>query len=630
MIYTNVQPTHRMSSTWQCAYGERNGRMEWYIASGPTAASVNITFDVALPFDAVIKRTWLTMSLNSPLTGAAYRRVNGISIPSSGEVDVEGIERTTTSFEAVFSFKVNGAVYQDVETHSGTLVITDPTLHIEYESTSTPDDGPDSESEIIISRPEDSGLQLPRLLDKEFHEVTRVAPISMRMNLKLHPLSTATMRVPMDGSEIKVRDFMELFTPHGSAGLFRVTETGTQYGGKGIQTVYLEHALATLSDSLALGTQAMSAPVATVISTLLEGQNEQLWALGDCEVPEDYELIYEYSYQNLLQAIMGLTDLLPGDYAWEFDTTQRPFLMHLRIMPEDDSCECRMNRNLTSAELTMDGSSLCTRIFPFGAGEGTDRVTLTHLIGSQHMDSPNTAIWGYVSRTFTQEDIFDALTLRDVAQRYLDRHDHPLVSVTMDAVDLYEATGETFDRFRLGRRCRLALPEYGIAMHERVIATEWADVYGSPESVRVTLANRIRDASDEIAELMREATSSKLLGGTVETVEETSRAGEITPGSPFVHTFQITGYGNVLNVRTAYTCKPDAGGLAECIVSVDGNEVDTTSNLGSTIDITRYLATDENGVPLVGDHKVRLQPKTMNDETSTVSNTVTIKQIKKR
>lgn len=630
MKYTNAQPTFNLNSTWHCNFYVANGRLEWYIVEKPTLVTQTVDFPVSLPFDAVISRAWLSFGVGTPASGTALLTVNGQN-GKDGEVSVEGVSGETTTLSVVFQFRANGAVYQDTQTHSGSMTITAPTLHIEYNSVSEGGgDNPLPDSDVVVSLSELNGVQLPRLLDKTFREVARITPDNLSISLKLHPLSTATMRMPTDGPDVKPRDFVELFTPHGSAGIFRASETSARYGHRGMKTVYLEHAFATLSDSLAIGTLAMSAPVATVISTLLNGQNEPLWALGDCEVPDDYELIYEYSFQNLLQAIVGVLELLPGDYALEFDTTRLPFLVHVRLMPDDDDCELRMNRNLQSAELTMDSSELCTRVIPFGAGEGTDRVTLTNLIGSQHMDSPNVDMWGYVSRTFTKNDIFDALTLRDVAQRYLDRHDKPLTSVTVDGMELYEATGETFDRFRLGRRCRLALPDYGLTMHERVIALHWRDVYGNPESVEVTLANRLRDASDEIAELMREATNSKLLGGSVETIEETSRAGDITPGSPYVQSFNLTGYGNVLNVRIAYTCTPDSGGSAECIVSVDGNEVDTSSNVGSTIDITRYLAADENGVPLVGEHKVRLQPKTTNTTTSTVSCTVTIKQINKR
>lgn len=628
MIYTNTQATFGMTSTWQCYFYVANGGLQWYITDTPTSARHTVTFPLDLPADAVVTRAWLTMGLTEPISGSAVRKVNGQPIPSSGEVEVEGITAETTSFEAVFAFRANGIVFQDTQVHSGRLTINDPTLHVEYVAASDPDEP--TEDEVIISRPLDTGVQLPRLLDSNFREVSRIDPDNLRLSLKLNPLSTAVMRIPPGEPSVKVKDFLELFSPHGSAGIFRVTEVETAYGYNGGQTVYLEHAFGTLADSLAIGVQAMSAPVATVFSTLLANQNEYHWSLGDCEVPEDYELIYEYSYDNLLQAIVSLTSMLPDEYAWEFDTLQHPFIMHLRRMPDDASCECRLSRNLTTATLTIDTSDLCTRLYPFGAGEGTDRMTLANLVGSQYIDSANIDVWGLVSRTFTAENIFDALTLRDVAQRYLARHDHPTVSVTLDAMDLYEATGESIDMFRLGRRCRLALPDYGVTMYERVIVTEWADVYSQPDRVEVTLANRLRDASDEIAELMREATSSKLLGGSVETIEASERAGNITPGSPFEHDFEVKGYGNVLNVKTSYSCKTSAGIDVDCSIRVDGNDVDTTAAQARVVDITRYLATDDNGVVTVGNHRVRLSPKTLNDTVSTVDNTITIKQISKR
>ncbi len=626
MIYTDMQPSIGLTSYWRCIYGVRNGRLEWYIYSGPTEANGKITFSIDLPSGSVIKRAWLSMSLSSPLTGSAVRTVNGIHIPSDGIVELEGLQPETATFDADFAFRANGAVYQNIDLHESRLTISEPTLYIEYDAPG--EDSPPEDDDPVISSPFDSGIQLPRLLNDHYRETARLEPINLRLKLMLQPLSSAVLRAPADGPSIKPRQFVELFNPHGSVGLFRVTEVESAYGHRGERTAYLDHALCTLADSLALGTQAISGPVATVISTLLEGQTEPLWVLGDCDVPPEYEMVYEYSYQNLLQAIIGVTELLPGEYAWVTDTTKLPFVMHLRLMPEQDSCECRMHRNLTTARLTVDTSELCTRVYPFGAGEGTDRVTLTSLTGQQYMDSPNADTWGLVSRTFASSDIYDALTLRDVAQRYLDRHGHPMTSVTMDAMDLSKATGESLDRFDLGRRCRLALPEWGVTMHERVVAMEWPDVYGDPERVDVTLANRIRNASDEIAQLMREATNSKLLGGSVSTVEKFARAGSITPVSPYQITFEVTGYGNVLNVKAVYSCVTSDGEQRTCTVLVDGTEVpsgDTT-----TVDITRYLAKDENGVPIMGEHKVVLRPNTLNTVTSDVECTVTIKQIEKR
>ena len=631
MIYSNTQPNVGLTSTWRCTDSLKNSPGKWTIIGLPSSASAEATFAVELPFDAVISRVWLEMGISSPLTGSAYQRVNGISIPSSGvvELPMDSITAETASFDAVFTFRANGAVHQNAHvTYEARLTLLDPTLYVEYVSISQPGEGDDGET-IIGSRPLDTGVQLPRLLDGDFREVARIDPSNLQLKITADPLSGATMRMPLTEPTVKVGDFLELFSPHGSVGIYRAIEVETIFGANEA-TIYMEHAIGTLADSLAIGQQAMAAPVATVFATLLETQNVRHWVMGDCEVPEDYELVYEYSYDNLLQAVTTLTKSLPPEYMWEFDTMQHPFVMHLRKLPADRGCEGRLSRNLSTATLTVNRQDLCTRLVPFGAGEGTDRVTLSALTGSQHIDSPTAETWGIVSRTITAEDVFDAPTLKLVAERYLDRYGTPLVSVTMDAVDLYRATGEKMDFFRPGALCRLALPDYGVTIEERVVQVVWPDVFGNPEKVDVTLANRIRDAADEIAELMREATNIKLINGEVETVEESARAGSITPGSPFVQSFEVSDYGNLLNVKTKYSCVTSSGDEVSCHVAVDGNEVDESEAVAKLIDITRYLAKDEAGVPTVGTHRVRLQPATLNTVTSEVGNTITIKQIKKR
>lgn len=629
MIYSNTLPTFGLSSAWRCYYVYYGTWYEWKLLAPPTTSSHAVTFTVSLPFDAVIKRVWLSMGLNTPLSGSAVQRVNGISIPSSGQVELplEGFSASTKTYAATFTFRANGVAYQDIEVHESRLSIIDPTLNIEYTSVS---EDTDDDATTIVSRDPDAGIQMPRLLGDGFKETARLKANSLRLEMTIDPKHRAVLKLPIDEPDIKVGDFVELFSPHGSAGLFRATEVQTGYGIPSGRTVYLEHAIGTLEDSLAIGAQSMQAPVATVLATLLETQNVKDWVLGECEVPEDYELIYEYKYENLLLAISGLLAELPPEYMLEYDTTRYPFVMHLRKLPEGDGCEMRMRRNLTRAQLTIDRNNLCTRIIPFGAGEGQDRVTLTGLIGSQHLDSAAAETWGLVSRTITASDVYDAPTLKMVAERYLERYDHPTVSMLIDSMDLYEATGEKMDYFRLGALCRMALPDYGMVMRERVIGLTWPDVYGQPERVDVTLANRIRNAADEIAELMREATASKLIGGTVETIEDSARAGNISPVSPFVQSFEVTGYGNILNVKTAYRVVTKDGEEVNAHISVDGNAVEDEAAAARIVDITKYLDKDENGVPTMGTHRVAIQPATVNTMTSEVDNTITIKQIGKR
>lgn len=627
--YTSELDSFSLISTWQCAQRAVTSASVWYIASGPTADSKGMTFPVTLPADAIINRAWVSVSVGNPATGAAYRHMNGIDIPYNGEIDIDVITAESTSFYAVFSFRANGAIYANTDVHSSVLRFDAPTLHVEYTSDSEEIEPPDENSPGNIVRTDDSGNHLPRLLDVNLHEVARIYPTKMSLDLQLRPLSTAVLTIPAGQQEIKVRDLMELFAPDGSAGIFRVAEVEDTYGHNGGQKVYLEHALATLSDSIAVGVQAMSGTFGMVVSSLLEAQTVKNWILGDVELPDEYEVVYSYSYDNLFDAIMGLTEMLPEGYAWELDTWHYPWVMHLRALNEDDFCECRLRRNLTNARVAVDTSQLCTRIYPFGSGEGTDRINLSTLTGALFADAETKDTWGIVAKTFTYEDIYDSITLQDVANRYLERHKDPTVSVILDAVALYSATGESLDRFRLGRLCRLPMNAYGIVMNERVIAIKYPDVYGQPEKAEITLANKLRTASDEIARLMREATQSKLIGGTVETTEYKNNADGITSSDPLVSYFSVEDYGNLLAARVTYTCTPEGGGeKVKANVSVDGVAINGSSSMGDTLDIFPYLKRDESGVPVVGEHYVTISP--VGDDWYWAHTTITVKTIEKK
>ena len=97
-----------------------------------------------------------------------------------------------------------------------------------------------------------------------------------------------------------------------------------------------------------------------------------------------------------------------------------------------------------------------------------------------------------------------------------------------------------------------------------------------------------------------------------------------------MQSFDVTGYGNILNVKTAYRVVTKDGEEVNAHISVDGNAVEDEAAAARIVDITRYLNKDENGVPTMGTHRVAIQPATVNTMTSEVDNTITIKQIGKR
>lgn len=626
MIYTHTLESLNLRSTWKCVYFyHATLQWTWKISEGPSSDKKVVEFPVSLPSDAVISRAWVSMTLGNPLTGAAYKRLNGINIPGSGVVDVEGINAETKIFSAEFTFKANGAIYQNTDTHSSSLGIGSPTLHIEYSSESEEAPLPDEDDPGDITREPDSGTQLPRLLDSNLSEVTRLYPSKVSLDLQLNPLSTATVEIPDGQTTVKVRDFLELFDPVGSVGIFRVSDVDNLYGSHGGQRLKLRHALTTLSDSLVVGVQAMSGNFREVVSSLLSAQSVPHWTLGDVELPDEYEIVYLYSYDTIYQAINNIYEKLPEGYAWEFDTLQHPWIMHLRKLVDEDFCECRMNRNVQNVTVTIDSSQLTTRIYPYGTGEGQDRINLSTLTGSLFMDSDTKDTWGIIARTFVNEEIFDSLTLQDVASRYLERRKDPMVSVNVDAMSIFSLTGEPLDKFRLGRLCRLPMADYGVILNERVVSISYIDVYGKPDKATLTLANKIRNVSDDIADLIRESSSIKLIGGTVETSETKSSASSITSTSPKVSHFDIASYGNLLAARVTYSCSPSS----KCSINVDGTSIAGSADMGTTVDIFPYLKRDESGVPLLGDHYVSLRP--INTGVSHwVHSTIILKTIEKK
>lgn len=467
------------------------------------------------------------------------------------------------------------------------------------------------------------GGSLPRLLDSELNEIARIDTDNVSLELNLRPLSTAHMVAHPSQHEVKVRDFMELFAPSGSVGIYRVTDVETTYGFTVQQEVYLEHALTTLADSLALDMKTMTGSVREVFTTLLDCQTHKYWVLGDCDVPDEYELAYEASTDNVLSVLMSLYDMLPDGYSIECNTLVKPFVLSIRALTTERDLELRMSRNIDKIKIHLDDSDLCTRIVPYGAGEGSDRIGLQSLTGQRYIESDTVDTWRIVEKTFVQDNIFDSLTLKDVAERYLEKHKNPLISVEVSAVDLYAKTGELMDRVKLGGMCSVPLASYGITMLERVVSARYDNVYKSPENVVVTLANKITNTSDELAGLMREATGSKLLGGKVESKTYEANNDMVDMYDALDHYFDITGYGNVLAVLVKYS---PAG---QCVINVDGlGELPASEIEDGNVDVLRYLKSDENGIPLVGQHRVVYFGRGL--DFISVHSEITVKTIEKR
>lgn len=468
-------------------------------------------------------------------------------------------------------------------------------------------------------------IRQPRLLKTDLTERTRLTPVKLSLHLMLTPTSTAEMVLPDNAPDIQLRDLIELFDENGSVGIFRVTDITKTMGRT--RTLRMEHTLATLRDSV-IPAQGFMGSVQECLSLLLDQQDVLLWTLGDVETPDDLTVIFATGYANLLEAVNTLVGMLPEGYALAFDQSSAPWTLHLRRLTDTPDCEGRVRRNLQSVRIDMDGSRLCTRVYPFGAEVEDIRFSLVPMGGSDHADSPAMEQLGVISRTFESDLIFDVPTLNEVAQRYLERHAQPETTIVVSAAELSAITGESLDRFLPGKLCRLCLPEAGMTLMERVISVDKPDVYAAPGQAVVTLSNRLKQQTEsaEIDELVRQVTAGKLLGGVVTEVTDKNRAYG-TSTSPLVHNFDVEDWAALLDARIDFSV--DVGGTIRS-VRVDSVSVDEEVWKGRSFSLMPYLKHDELGRIAVGQHWVSFRPYGDSAEDSVgVNSTVTMTVIDK-
>ena len=335
-------------------------------------------------------------------------------------------------------------------------------------------------------------VRLPRLLDSGMKELARLNPVSLSMEENLSPLSTAEMVLPEGECAAETGQFVELYTSHGSAGIFRVQQAEQDYGGR--VTLALEHGLTTLGDGIMPGEGEQSGTARQLVSAILACQPKTMWVLGAVAVPDSLTLTWKNDNANLLESLCSLMDELTG-YRLTFDQSVFPWVLNVEAMTDADGCECRLSRNLSSLRVEEDRSELCTRLYVSGL--------------SSPMDADTIGTYGVITRYMDGDPDIGTEELTKQGRAYLEAHKTPAVSVTMDAVDWYEATGEPFARFTLGRVCRVCLPDYGKVIRQRVIALSWPDVYGQPDQVTVTLASESTTAVSVMAGLIIDTTVTK-------------------------------------------------------------------------------------------------------------------------
>lgn len=336
-------------------------------------------------------------------------------------------------------------------------------------------------------------VRLPRVLKSDLTEAFRLRPVEMTITLNLREDSTATITLPDDAQDVPVRTFVELYTPRGSAGIFRVTDTSRNVFNQRVLT--LKSGLSTLEDSVYRVQEDYEGTVQAFLAAVLGYQTVTRWQLGTVA---DGSTVYKRSginYNSLADLIRGLSDD-DVDHYFETDYTTTPWTLHYRAVPTTVGCEMRLSRSVRTVQIVRNDAELCTRLYLSVSSDLVETELRTY------NDEDAQAVYGIVEKT-ADVNAADVADPDAWAARYMREHKAPAVQITIDGYELARLTGDSWDEYSLGKLCRVNLS--GELLEERVVSVTYPDPLGEPDLVQVQLATKAATASGAIANLVRKS-----------------------------------------------------------------------------------------------------------------------------
>ena len=349
--------------------------------------------------------------------------------------------------------------------------------------------------------------RLPVWLNADGTEHGRLQALSCSLDLSVSDLPKATITIRSADEIPSTHDFVEIFTEHGSAGIFRVVSSTYRYG----QTCQLQliGAADTLSDDIWPETaDEATRTVAEWIQLILSKQTTVRWQAGSCALAASVKM--KVNYSELWAMLEDVKGARPG-YRWSYDFTTSPWTLSLVQMPDVISSEFRVTRNIESAQITVSDQQMCNRLVftvTDGSSDGTPVATVYDDTASQQK-------YGIRTRCtdIKTDEIPIGMSAADYARHLLSEHAVPDFAIMINGADLSTLTGTSVDHFELGYLCRAVLPEYGETIEERVVALSYPNVIQEPHSVRVSLSSELPNITGSVASAKRVASAVKAARG---------------------------------------------------------------------------------------------------------------------
>ena len=340
--------------------------------------------------------------------------------------------------------------------------------------------------------------RLPRLLDGDFRERKRLRPTALSLSLERSACSTAQLTLPETEGPLPFLGFLELYTPRGSAGLFRVTADTDPV--QGARTYPLRHAIDTLHDSLWKAQTDFSGTMAAFLSALLAQQNTPYWQLGQCQDSGSWKR--EGINYDRLDALLDEVREARRDYLFAYDFSTTPWTLNFVRGSETVDAEMRLTRNMLEGALRRTREGMGNRLYlsiSTTARESDGSPGETTVEYRTYNDADSQAVYGPVeiAANVDSEEVADPDAW---AAQFLREHALPIAQASADGWEIVKSTGEPWDQMDLGKRCRLAAKREGFPAEFPIERIQYENLFGDdPERVRVDMNRKLPRFSERLA-----------------------------------------------------------------------------------------------------------------------------------
>lgn len=328
---------------------------------------------------------------------------------------------------------------------------------------------------------------------------------SKHYQLKLNDICTAGFSLPANDPKVKLcipYRIIELFDNDKRVGLFRILPSAYVFNeSEEIITYECEHILATLLDDILFQYhESINLSSRNVIEYILSHQTQAKWVLGNIDL--EYFYSYKWESENLLGALFSLTEPFVDDYQWSWDTTTIPWVLNLNKLGDEVKTHIRYGKNMVGIDKTTDPTSLCTRLYGLGYGEGVNQLTIKEVNNNlPYIDADTIDQYGIISRIYTDLKEENAETLKAKMTALLEKVKVPRISYTVKAAHLSSITNNSIDDFYLGAYCKTIDKDENLTFTSCIVSISKGDIDGAPGEIEIEISNSPEDIASSIGKL---------------------------------------------------------------------------------------------------------------------------------